>query len=96
MSMLNVYVLFDAATKSYTSLHTAETDRVAIRGFSRAVNEPASMMHDSPEDFRLMCVGTFDQSTGLLSPLNTPLQVMAAEKVKSGVGETMLTKPQAS
>ena len=42
-------------------------DSTAIRNFNAALKAPGSIMHFSPDDFRLYKVGTYDSDTGILT-----------------------------
>lgn len=48
-----------------------------IRSFTDAVRrtDPENMMRRHPEDFDLYLVGTFEDSTGELAPLDPPRQI---------------------
>lgn len=63
--MVNIYVVRDAQL-GFSSMFTAANDAVAIRNFASAVNTPGTVMHDSPEDFALCRLGTFDDETGTI------------------------------
>ena len=49
------------------SMFTAANDAVAVRNFASGVNSPGTVMHDSPEDFALCRLGSFDDEKGVIS-----------------------------
>lgn len=77
--MVNIYVVRDAQL-GFMSMFTAANDAVAIRNFAAGVNSPGTVMHDSPEDFSLCRLGTFDDDKGCISP-ELPTVVASAVSV---------------
>ena len=64
--MVNIYVVRDAQL-GFMSMFTATNDAVAIRNFASGVNSPGTVIHDSPEDFALCRLGSFDDEKGVIS-----------------------------
>ena len=64
--MVNIYVVRDAQL-GFLSMFTAANDAVAVRNFAAGVNSPGTVMRDSPEDFALCRLGSFDDDKGVIS-----------------------------
>lgn len=78
--MVNIYAVRDAQL-GFSSMFTAANDAVAIRNFASAVNTPGTVIHDSPEDFAVCRLGTFDDETGVISS-DLPVVVTSAMSVR--------------
>lgn len=65
MMMFSVY---DSISNRYTVPFPATTPGAAERAFSQAVNGGDKQMSASPQDFSLVCVGAFDDVTGMFTP----------------------------
>ena len=68
--ILNVYSIFDQAANAFIQPFFLQTDGLAIRAFSGNVNskEPNNIS-ENPEQFTLIKIATFDDSTGHMTPL---------------------------
>lgn len=77
--MVNIYVVRDAQL-GFMSMFTAANDAVAVRNFVAGVNSPGTVMHDSPEDFSLCRLGSFDDEKGVISS-ELPTVVVSATSV---------------
>lgn len=53
----------------------------AIRDFTQAANDPQSTISKFPEDFDLFELGTYDNLTGKIDPLDTPHHIVKANQV---------------
>lgn len=78
--MVNIYAVRDAQL-GFSSMFTAANDAVAIRNFASAVNTPGTVIHDSPEDFAMCRLGTFDDEIGVISS-DLPVVVASAMSVR--------------
>ena len=54
---------------------------VAIRSFEEIVNNPQSDVYKHPEDYCLMEIGQYDETTSIITPESTPLPLCRAEEV---------------
>lgn len=59
-----VYCVYDIKAGTYGAPVLAMNDAEATRMFLGACRVPGSMLHDYARDFSLMCMGTFDVSSG--------------------------------
>jgi len=88
-----IYTIFDSATKAYNVPFFQLTTEEAIRSFKKLVNEPGSLIFESPGDFTLMSIGTFDPQTGLIADW-PPHKVSNGLEVKEEVNLNLLDKVQ--
>ena len=73
---LNVYSIFDSAAKAYTSPFFMHNDGLAIRAFQDNVNaEQENNISKHPDQFTLFKLGEYDDKTGKVTPLETPLSM---------------------
>lgn len=63
---MKVYSLFDRRLREFGSLVLFKNDEAAERGMLDAFSGQDTLVSKHPGDFDLMCVGAFDQETGLL------------------------------
>ncbi len=62
----NVYSVFDEAAGTFAPPFILQSDGLAVRTFSAEVNNPKSgVLYQSPGDFSLHRLGTFDDETGV-------------------------------
>lgn len=79
---LLVFSVFDSKAKVYAQPFTAVTLGVALRSFTRGVNDSQSQLYHSPEDFTLFQVGVFDDASGVLTPLAEHVNCGLASRYK--------------
>lgn len=58
---------------------TSHNEGSAIRDFGHAVKDPASVLSKSPEDFTLIYLGTFDDETGVITPMQHKILAQASQ-----------------
>ena len=86
----NYYCTFDRTSQKYSMLFPQESDAVAIRGFTDAIqghgfDRPTELsLH--PDDFDLYHVGIFDCSTGLLTSLSEKRLVEQGKQIAIKLG----------
>jgi len=82
--LLNAYAIYDSKAEAYNQPFFRLKHGVSIREFSEVANDEKSNISKNPEDFTLFHIGSYDDSTGLLTPLSTPSSLgLALEFVKS-------------
>lgn len=64
MQMFSVY---DSKAAAYLPPFHSQTIATAIRAFEGAVRDEASPFHTHAADYTLFCIGSFDESTGILT-----------------------------
>lgn len=78
MSRLKVYSIRDAKAEVYNAPFYKGTHGEAERDFRTAVNDEKSFLSQYPDDFDLYYIGDFDQNTGLVTSLDTPMHIIKA------------------
>lgn len=61
---LFVFALHDTAVKAYGQPFFMPSEAAAVRAFRSLVNDPKSQLNQSPGDFSLHFLGTFDDTHG--------------------------------
>lgn len=74
--MENIYSIRDEKAESYGVLFTAVTDGCACRVFDQLLATDSQKIGKYPEDFALVCLGTFDPSLGTVDRLPIPRVVV--------------------
>lgn len=75
-----IYTIFDAKAHAYLPPFYMQNEKVAIRAFKDAVDDPKSNFYRHPEDYTLHCIGTFDDETAQLDT-SIPFLVASANQV---------------
>lgn len=80
---LKMYAVRDGAAQVFMRPFPSQSDGVAIRDFTTAVNEPnrESQLYMHPEDFDLYVVGEWDNETGMFAPAEVPSQIARGKQV---------------
>ena len=65
--ILNKYTIFDSALEAYHQDYSLENDAIALRQFADMANEETQIAKN-PEDYSLWRIGTFETTTGKLTP----------------------------
>lgn len=71
----------DAKSQLYSHPMFMVTDAQAVRAFGDAVNGKDSVYSAHPEDYRLVCLGTFDDVSGVITPLADPLELVRGDNL---------------
>lgn len=80
---MRIYTIYDNKAKDYSAPFFQRTDVNAVRTFAATVNnsQEGNTIHDAPADFDLYHIGSFDQNTGTITPVE-PALIINGEKVK--------------
>lgn len=79
---MEVYSVFDRQVKAFLPPFYARTRGEAIRMFQSTVNDGQSMFHKYAEDYELVLLGWFDDSSGELGQVQgTSERVISAVQV---------------
>lgn len=76
--ILRAYSLLDVKALQYNPPFFQTTDAVAIRALRDLVNDLNTTVGRHPSDFKLYCIGTYDDATGHFEPLQPHMHVMDA------------------
>lgn len=78
--ILSIYAVKDKVAGFHFQPFCAAHDAVAVRIFGEACNTPDMQPYKSPQDYDLMCLGTFNDETGLYDT-HEPKFVISAVKL---------------
>lgn len=72
-----LYAIYDIKSEALVSkvVQILNTDAEASRMFEGVIATPGTLIHDHPQDFNLICLGTIDADTLQLTPNLTSLHV---------------------
>lgn len=76
------FCVYDTQAEFYSLPYFSQTLALALRSFSDVCNAPDGNVSKHPEDFYLYEVGSFDDVTGLFTPLTAPHRVVSALELK--------------
>lgn len=65
--ILKLMCIFDSAAEVYMRPFCAQSLGEALRAFADLVNDPDHPIAKHPDDYTLMHVGVFDQTTGIVT-----------------------------
>lgn len=82
MAKLRVFSVYDSKVQAYTSPFYARTVAEAQRSWIAVVNDGESMMSKHPADYALFQIGTFDEETGTIEPLEAKASISTALEAK--------------
>jgi len=71
--LLHFFSIYDCKSESYMQPFLVRNKGEAIRGFSDLCNDGKSSVSQHPADYTLFHIGTFDDNTGSLNPLASPV-----------------------
>ena len=67
---LKIFSVLDTKADAFMPPFFFNTTGQAVRAFKELANDPSSSPCRHPGDFRLFCLGTFDDATGRVSALD--------------------------
>lgn len=76
--ILRAYTLHDVKALTYSPPFFVNNNGLAIRMLTDLVNDSNTAPGRHPADFKLYCIGSYDDAKGLLVPLDIPEHVMDA------------------
>lgn len=79
---LKMFCVYDSKSKAYGTPFFAKTSGEAERSFQQAVRDPKTLISQYPEDFDLFHTGSFDELTGRLIALDSPVHMIKAVQLK--------------
>lgn len=85
MAIMKVYAVRDIKADLFKPPFTCATNGVALRAFADACNDKQSDLGVHPEDYELFHVGEFDDSQGVVRPV---------EHVRLGLGSEFVKAPE--
>ncbi|QCQ84871.1 nonstructural protein [Blackfly microvirus SF02] len=76
--LLRAYTLHDVKALNYSPPFFQHNNAMAIRMLTDLVNDSNTSVGRHPADFKMYCVGSYDDGNGILIPLNIIEHVMDA------------------
>lgn len=67
MIILKAYAIWDTKAEAFLPPWFLPTQKMAVRAFADAINDPGSQFGKHPADYTLFHVGDFDTVTGLFT-----------------------------
>jgi len=67
--LLETVTIYDLKSKVYSQPVHVSHVAAGVRAFGDAVNEKSSQYNKHPEDYIMFHIGTFDDQTGVLTPI---------------------------
>ncbi|WNK13610.1 MAG: nonstructural protein [Microvirus sp.] len=80
---MKLFTVYDSKTENYLRPFTMLTKGEAIRGFAETANDPQSQICKYPADFTLFELGEFNESTGMISLLESKINLGLALDFKN-------------
>lgn len=77
MMILHMYSVYDKAVNAYLQPFYARSKGEALRAFTEAVNDQKHTFNKHAADYTLMLVGEFDDSSGVIVPVD-PRRIVGA------------------
>jgi len=81
MKPLLMFSVRDAKADAFMRPFFAQSEGIAVRGFTDEVNREGSELGKHPEDYALFKVGEFLEDEGMVTPLTQPVQMITAIRV---------------
>lgn len=84
-----LFSVFDAKAQTFSLISSKPNEAMMIRDFTNMCQDPAHPFGRNPEDFTLMCLGSFDLETGkieiLVHPVSLETGLVAATRSKTKI-----------
>ena len=84
MSVLTIFAVRDSAADTFGNPFVVQHVGIALRSFQDEVNNPreGNTLHYHAKDFTLYELGTYDQSSGLITRYDIPKQIAHATSLQ--------------
>jgi len=79
---LKMFSIRDAKAEIFNPPFFALTAGTAEQNFTQLVRDPKSKLNMFPDDYDLYLMGTYDDKTGKMQPLDTPQHIAKAIQFK--------------
>lgn len=70
---INIYAIFDEKAQAFGRPYFCNHNGEAIRAFQDAVCEQGSRLAKHPADYKLYCLGNYDDNSGAIKGIAEPL-----------------------
>lgn len=78
----SLFCIYDVKARLYSAPVPFRNEEIAIRNFGTLINAPEGVHHDSPEDFVLVRVGSWDADNGGLQGELSPVHIVNGLNVR--------------
>lgn len=78
----SLFSVYDVKSTIFSSPFISVNAATAIRAFAHAVNDPSTEIFQYPADYILYEVGSFDDTSGVVSPLSERIYLGTASQFK--------------
>lgn len=82
MAIHQIFSVYDQKAIAYLQPFFANTEGIAVRMFTAAVNDTEHQFARFAEDYVLYKIGEFDDSTGLIEQTQNRIPVLTAQAAK--------------
>lgn len=79
---LETFSVYDSKAKAYLPPFFLHNTGMATRIFQNCANDPTHTFGANPGDYTLFHIGSFDDNTGTLEALKTPISLGLAQEFK--------------
>lgn len=90
MAILKVYSVYDSKIQAYAQPFFMRTRGEAIRGWTDVANDSSTNMYKYAEDYSLMELGEYDESTGVFQNHSAPQNLGIASQYRKNDTATQL------
>lgn len=80
--VLQVFTVYDTKVGAFMQPFVCRSQGEAMRIFGDEVNNAQGAFFRHPEDYAMFHIGSFDQGTGMVQPLATPVSLVTAVTLK--------------
>ena len=84
--ILKAYAVHDRAADAYMRPFFESRHQMAMRMFGQAVQDQATEFFAHPQDYKLFCVGEFDDNKGMFKPQPPEFLCSAMEYINADTG----------
>ena len=76
--VIKIYSIYDEKAEAYSRPYYSSHHGEAIRAFQDAVTEQGSRFGKHPADYKLYCIGEYDDNTGCIKGVTNPTYLASA------------------
>lgn len=80
-----LYSIHDEVTEIFNLPFHSINEKTAIRSFQQACKDPNTGLHQSPQDYTLYYVGTYNDADGKTSNSDVPIRVITATQAINAI-----------
>jgi hypothetical protein len=77
---MKIFSIYDSKADAYATPFFFKRDGEAIRAFTQLANDNNSQVGKFPSDYTLFELGEYDETTGVITPVETPRSLGLAQQ----------------